>query len=271
MASIFKRLFSSGGAQAATAQMEEPAEVSATEKLLAEEGLGASPGEQPPSEEELKEFLIRNFLEDSTAGIAPPQAASIHAANTTAEHTDSSPERNAFVARNSVVAGEDTPGNVEVEVTSKSLGGIYGMPFGAVLAEPASEIQDDFLVQDSSHVAAPILNEAVAKGLPLTLTEIPEVLPPTLTDALAESTREASRDDSVVIPSLHSDEGSADSARIDSGEWALEEALANHKEWLDSRGATGRKAALREGKLEGMELISANLRYACLLYTSRCV
>jgi hypothetical protein len=264
MASIFKRLFSSGGAQAATAQMEEPAEVSATEKLLAEEGLGASPGEQPPSEEELKEFLIRNFLEDSAAGIEPPQAASIHAANTAAEHTDSSREPNAFVARNSAVAGEDAPRNVEVEVTSKSLADIYGMPSGAVLAESASEIQDDFLVQDASHVAAPILNQAVAKGLPPTLTEIPEVLPPTLTDALAESTREDFNDDSVVIPSLHSAEGSADSARIDSGEWALEEALANHKQWLDSRGAAGRKASLREGKLEGMELISANLRYADL-------
>ena len=265
MASIFKRLFSSGGAQAATAQMEEPsAEVSATEKLLAEKGLGASPGEQPPSEEELKEFLIRNFLEDSTPEIAPPQAASIHAANSAAENTDSSRERNAFVARNSVVAGEDAPRNVEAEVTSKSLAEIYGMPSGAVLAEPESEIQDDFLVQDASHVAAPILNEGVAKGLPPTLTEIPEVLPPTLTDALAESTREESKDDSVVIPSLHSAEGLAESARIDSGEWALEEALANHKQWLDSRGAAGRKASLREGKLEGMELISANLRYADL-------
>src|ERR1700677_1529184 len=264
MASIFKRLFSSGGAQAATAQMEEPAEVSATEKLLAEEGLGASPGEQPPSEEELKEFLIRNFLEDSAAGIEPPQAASIHAANTAAEHTDSSREPNAFVARNSAVAGEDRPRNVEVEATSKSLADIYRLRSGAVLAQSASEIQDDFLVQDASHVAAPILNQAVAKGLPPTLTEIPEVLPPTLTDALAESTREDFNDDSVVIPSLHPAEGSAESARIDSGEWALEEALANHKQWLDSRGAAGRKAALREGKLEGMELISANLRYADL-------
>src|SRR6204780_4390549 len=104
MASIFKRLFSSGGAQGATAARERPAEGFATEKVLAEEGLGASPGEQPPSEEELKEFLIRNFLEDSAPGIEPPQAASIHAANTAAQHTDSSRERNAFVARNSVMA-----------------------------------------------------------------------------------------------------------------------------------------------------------------------
>ncbi len=261
MASIFKRLFSSGGAQAATAQMEEPpAEISATEKLLAEEGLGTNPSQQPPSEQELKEFLIRNFLEDSAADITPPQATPSHAASTAVEHTDSSRETNAFVAPNSVEAGEDAPRNVEAEVTPKSLAEIYGMPSGAVLAEPASEIQDDFLVQDSSHIVAPIEKERVAKGLPPTLTEIPEVLPPTLTDALAESTRETSSDDSVVIPSLHS----AESAKIDSGEWALEEALANHKEWLDSRGAAGRKASLREGKLEGMELISANLRYADL-------
>src|SRR5271156_4377627 len=74
MASIFKRLFSSGGAQAGTAQIEEPtADVAAAEKLLAEEGLGQSLGEQPPSEEELKEFLVKNFLEDSKADEIPPE------------------------------------------------------------------------------------------------------------------------------------------------------------------------------------------------------
>src|ERR1700720_2412854 len=75
MVSIFKRLFSSGGAQAAAVQIEEPtADVAAAEKLLAEEGLGASPSEQPPSEEELKEFLIKNFVEDSSADqMAIPQ------------------------------------------------------------------------------------------------------------------------------------------------------------------------------------------------------
>lgn len=265
MASIFKRLFSSGGAQAATAQMEEPpAELSATEKLLAEQGLGASPTEQPPSAEELNEFLIKNFLEDSSHGTAPPQGASLHAEKPAEQYPASSSETDVFAAGNPAPAAPDESRIMQAEVAPESLAEIYGMPSGAVLADPTTEIQDDSLVQESSRVPAPNLNERSAKGLPPTLTEIPEVLPPTLTDALAESTREVPADDPVVIPSLHPVEGSTETARIDSSEWALEEALANHKEWLDSRGALGSKANLREGKLEGTELISANLRYADL-------
>ncbi len=265
MPSIFKRLFSSGGAQTATAQIEEvPADLSATEKLLAEEGLGASPGVQPPSAEELKEFLIKNFLEDSSAEeVTPAQNAPIRAAKATETNAESSPGANTFVNGNLAAAIRE-PSAMETEVTPKSLAEIYGMPSGAILAEPGSEIQDDFLVNDSSHVTAPIFDEHAMEKLAPAVKEIPEAVPPTLTDALAESTREADDDDPVVIPSLHPAESSPDSPRIDSSEWALEEALANHKEWLDSRGAAGLKANLREGKLEGTELISANLRYADL-------
>jgi uncharacterized protein YjbI with pentapeptide repeats len=291
MVSIFKRLFSSGGAQAATAQIEEPAaELSAAEKLLAEEGLGASPSVQPPSEEELKEFLIKNFLEDSKPDeianskivLAEPApatlaeipdlpavekvsetSASIPSAETAGKYPASLGGTEVFATANPATGGQDASRIMEAEVTPKSLAEIYGMPSGAVLAQPASKIEDDFLVQDSSHVAAPILKEPIAKGLPPTLTEIPEAMPPTITDVLAESVAEAA-DDPVVIPSLVSAESSAGPARIDASEWALEEALGNHKEWLDSRGAAGRKANLREAKLEGTELISANLRYADL-------
>jgi uncharacterized protein YjbI with pentapeptide repeats len=265
MASLFKRLFSSGGTQAATAQMEEPAaNLSATEKLLAEEGLGASPTEQPPSAEELNEFLIKNFLEDSSHVTPPPQDPSVHATNAVGENPAGSSGADIFVAGNPAPAAPDDSRIKQAEVSPKSLAEIYGMPSGAVLADPATEIQDDFLVQDSSHTAPPAWHERSANGLPPTLTEIPEVLPPTLTDALAESTREVPVDDPVVIPSLHPAENSEEAARIESSEWELEEALANHKEWLDSRGALGQKANLREGKLEGTELISANLRYADL-------
>ena len=52
--------------------------------------------------------------------------------------------------------------------------------------------------------------------------------------------------------------------KIDSSEWALEEALANHKDWLDSHAATGGKADLQKAQLEGRELIGVNLRYADL-------
>jgi uncharacterized protein YjbI with pentapeptide repeats len=52
--------------------------------------------------------------------------------------------------------------------------------------------------------------------------------------------------------------------KIEPIEWALEETLANHKEWLDSRGEAGKKADLRKARLEGSELIGVSLRYADL-------
>jgi uncharacterized protein YjbI with pentapeptide repeats len=52
--------------------------------------------------------------------------------------------------------------------------------------------------------------------------------------------------------------------KIDTAEWALEEALANHKEWLDSHAATGGKADLQKAQLEDRELIGVSLRYADL-------
>jgi uncharacterized protein YjbI with pentapeptide repeats len=66
----------------------------------------------------------------------------------------------------------------------------------------------------------------------------------------------------------HSEVKAADptpgSPKIDSSEWALEETLANHKEWLDSHGATGGKADLQNVQFEDRELIGVNLRYADL-------
>jgi uncharacterized protein YjbI with pentapeptide repeats len=288
MVSIFKRLFSSGGAQAAAVQIEEPtADVAAAEKLLAEEGLGASPSEQPPSEEELKEFLVKNFVEDSSADqMAIPQVVfpkpapatlaeildlpsgeeesekpdSMLSAETAPKHPDSSRGTETFPSANSEEAGREASPILETELTQKSLAEIYGMPSGAFVADASAEAQPGSTVQGP----VPIVDEPVTKGLPQTLTEIPEALPPTITDFLAEPEMEAGAGDPIVIPALVSAESAAGPARIDASEWALEEALGNHKEWLDSRGAAGMKANFREAKLEGTELISANLRYADL-------
>jgi len=267
MASIFKRLFSSGGSQEATAQVEDPAaDLSATEKLLADEGLGASAEPQAPSEEELKAFLIKNFLEDSKADEMPPprklpvsssqEIASEPKPATLAEILDLSSEEREPENIASLQSGA-IPANYP-ETTEKRLDEIYGMPSGAFVAETGDDIPSNARTYSST------ADEAVARELPPTLTEIPDAMPPTITDVLAESEAEAVAQDAVVIPSLVSDENSAGHPRVDSSEWALEEALGNHKEWLDSRGAAGKKAYLREAKLEGTELISANLRYADL-------
>lgn len=47
-------------------------------------------------------------------------------------------------------------------------------------------------------------------------------------------------------------------------DWALEEKLASHSEWLDSQGTAGRRADLANANLEGSELIGVHLRFADL-------
>src|SRR5580704_15042543 len=191
MASIFKRLFSSGGAQAATLQVEEPAaDVAAAEKLLAEQGLGASSGEQPPSEEELKEFLIKNFLEDSSADrtvnpqVVFPQhapatlaeildlpagedelSASMLSAETAAQYPDSLRGPETVATANLEADGREASSTLEAELARKSLAEIYGMPSGAFVADTVREAQLD------SDARGPALNqdEPAARVLPPTL------------------------------------------------------------------------------------------------------
>ncbi len=46
--------------------------------------------------------------------------------------------------------------------------------------------------------------------------------------------------------------------------WAFDDKLANHKEWIDSHGLSGRRADLAGADLEAADLISVNLRLADL-------
>lgn len=46
--------------------------------------------------------------------------------------------------------------------------------------------------------------------------------------------------------------------------WAFDDKLANHKEWIDSHGRSGRRADLASADLEAADLISVNLRLADL-------
>ncbi len=51
---------------------------------------------------------------------------------------------------------------------------------------------------------------------------------------------------------------------VAASDWAFEERLASHKEWVESRGAVGTKGDFAGAKLEGAELIGVNLRHADL-------
>jgi uncharacterized protein YjbI with pentapeptide repeats len=315
MVSLFKRLFSSDGAQTASVQVEEPiAETPTPEQATDQDPVEDRAGEQAsPSAQELKEFLYKNFL-DGAKPIEIPQALETPAATSTAVKAEPTPSNlpeeldwpSADEIRSESAGSTEETGSVETlsnvsaddqdlaedDVASQQRGAITpdvaasetetipqldetpelsseneGMPptWLAPEHEMMAEIEVDSMALDSPEVAAAFADERAARTLPPTLTEIPEALRPSLTDVLAETRDEnTGTDHRAIIPSLVSTESSTGAPRIDSGEWALEEALGNHKEWLDSRGALGKKANLRAAKLEGVELISANLRYADL-------
>ncbi|HXN18767.1 MAG TPA: pentapeptide repeat-containing protein [Candidatus Binatus sp.] len=317
MASLFKRLFSSGGTQTASVQVAEPSlEAPLAEETIEQAASRYQAAELPPSEEELKEFLYKNFLDGAkpteipqeqwgvanssevTAELMPAitseevdlpsleetistkdiGAEEAHAVELRADdptdveahvHQNLAPTQKDAVATGDVAAISDPETILRAEAVSDFASENVGAP--PVTASPASEdemmaeIEVDSMALDSPEVAAAFADERVARALPPTLTEIPEALRPTLTDVIEESEyAEAETDEGAVTPSLESTENLAGPARIDSTEWAIEEALGNHRQWLDSRGVEGKKANLRAAKLEGTELISANLRYADL-------
>jgi uncharacterized protein YjbI with pentapeptide repeats len=155
-----------------------------------------------------------------------------------------------------VSAEEKTPAVVEANSTTEAAG------------EPKAAKEEIPSVQADSQVvaAAPVAqaNElpeqpsveqsAIAFDLPVEKqNELPVDLPseiaaPGVADHLPEVTPEAAMAE----------------LRAESVDWALEEKLAAHKDWIESSGKAGKKADLAGAKHEGAELVGVNLRYADL-------
>jgi len=122
-------------------------------------------------------------------------------------------------------------------------------------ATEASELSAAAEIAESSKVAEePKKDEAseTAKAQPSATVEDAAVL----TSLTAESPDETPLADEAMplppaFPAIASD-------------WAFEEKLAIHKEWVESQGRSGQKIDLAGAKLEGAELVGVNLRYADL-------
>lgn len=54
----------------------------------------------------------------------------------------------------------------------------------------------------------------------------------------------------------------SDHTRADPTNWAFEEKLASHKEWVESQGRAGQMGDMSRAELEGAELVGVNLRFA---------
>ena len=112
------------------------------------------------------------------------------------------------------------------------------------IAEPggASKIE-----ADSEQVLVP----------PITAPEVSEAHEPSGTGLRDESGSAGRPETSAVDAPAAAPTGPA-------RDWAFEEKLATHREWVESQGAEGKQSYWGGAKLEGAELIGVNLRYADL-------
>lgn len=144
-------------------------------------------------------------------------------------------------------------------------------------AEEPAESQNPPQVADEP-VAAPDpstsgnpIEEVAAPVASAPFEEPPAGVKLTLDATAAELTLSAPQNNSPVSgqidpPSLNF----IDSPRVDPDEWRLEEALARHHEWLESKGVSGRKANFAGAQFADKELISADLRHADLQEANLC-
>jgi uncharacterized protein YjbI with pentapeptide repeats len=230
MGSIFKSIFHTGK----TAVVNPPSpDVSADLNLApskSSDGTAAAPAAEPaaPAVNEaavLQDFLIKNFLLDEPS------------AQTAAPFAPPAPPAYAHIPEPLPELSSNADPSPEV---------------CAVSSPEAIPIADSDTIRrantDASSHAIAHLHADVAP-IALTLTE-PEK------DVVAGS--------EMMAAEIMATDSTPEPPKIDTAEWALEEALANHKEWLDSHAATGGKANLQAAQLEGRELIGVSLRYADL-------
>ena len=117
------------------------------------------------------------------------------------------------------------------------------------VAEVTVEVDSEAEAQESAEVAEPIATLLESS------TEASSEPPPGISfeENLAEESPVSDASDGSERPEI-----------TPSSDWAFEEKLASHREWLESQGATGKKANWANVSLEDHELIGINLRFADL-------
>ncbi|MGA7221828.1 MAG: pentapeptide repeat-containing protein [Candidatus Acidiferrales bacterium] len=240
MASLFKFGFSRDRAANATATVEPGP---AVELVAAAAPKRAEPPPPPPApvdDAQLQEFLLKNFLTTETQPAetaAPEAAAPVHVHTASPSPAAPTPPQAAAPKAAPEAAPESVP-------------------------EIATESMPEMPAESASQAAPQIAPEPQAAPKTETVSE-PQPDPEPISNSITLADLHESQE---VIAQAQLAAGSAPPAppKVAPHEWALEETLANHKEWLESHAAVGAKADLRNAKLQDTELIGVNLRYADL-------
>jgi uncharacterized protein YjbI with pentapeptide repeats len=115
--------------------------------------------------------------------------------------------------------------------------------------------------QPASEPAPPPAENSAAKSAAAAPAPLPAAAP-TLTPAAEAAPAQPPPPDSPQAEVEVAAGLVSEHARTDSTDWALEEKLASHKEWVDTQGISGLKADLSRAEMEGAELVGVNLRFA---------
>ena len=238
MGSVLKRWFSREKAGVATADGEPSAQVSLEERPP-EDGPQESESSDPAVSDEaaLKEFLARNFLYEEGPAAGPSGIPSLAPTPT--------PQR--FVPERAAEAHHTKKPQVKLQEAEPA------SPL-APLSQAAQEARDPAepqIIELAEERAARA--DADAAGALTTANEPQHPHAPANGQA---SEQHGNQDSRTCVATEH--------PHIDSREWKIEEALGTHREWVESQGASGRRADLSSADLEGTELIGVNLRYADL-------
>jgi uncharacterized protein YjbI with pentapeptide repeats len=238
MASLFKFAFSRDRATnaTATATAESVTAVELATAVAPKRADPPPPAPAPVDDAQLQEFLLKNFLttEPASAETAPPEAvAAAHVPAATAAAPAPTPAQDTALK----AALESVP-------------------------EIATDSMPEMPVESSSQAAPQIAQEPQSDPKTETVFE-PQPAPEPISNSITLADLHESHE-VIAEAQLATSSESPAPPKVAPHEWALEETLANHKEWLDSHAAVGAKADLRNAKLQDTELIGINLRYADL-------
>ena len=218
--------------------------------------------EHAKEEGSLEDFLLKNFLiEETPAG----------GATSTEKEAAIEPARAGELASRDLatpeIDGASTAPPIEVEPQpapepeSATAAESWPEPAGKSEAEEESEVES---TEEMAQTEA-ALREATQAFLDKTRDDEPtgESVAQDASDDVPEAEEEStSPDKTEAVFSMANPPGAPlDMLPAAPSDWAFEEKLASHKEWVESQGVTGKRADLSCAALEGAELIGVNLRY----------
>jgi uncharacterized protein YjbI with pentapeptide repeats len=205
---------------------------------------------EPTDDAALKEFLLKNFLyegpaDEVTTPIEPLRITIPDRLPAPAEQPRTLPkEPSSEAAATPIkVEAETTVVQISAPIESKAV-------VAARLTEgPANACLPAEVIATKSESKAEAAEEDEAAGA----TELP----------VSEEEREIAAEEEVIQAAAAA-QRETDFAPKKPSDWAFEEKLAGHKEWVETQGVMGRRADLSCAQLEEAELIGVNLRYADL-------